>query len=99
MVKAIAVYGLVKSQSNRREGSATGSSWRIQINAFELAFDSATPNSGHIKYTWIKRSEKGTVALLLHDAIVFYCKAETEQLEEFVRHDTGFNLKFSEEAY
>jgi len=47
----------------------------------------------------IKRSEKGMVALLLHDAIVFYGKAETEQLEEFVRHDTGFNLRFSEEAY
>ena len=47
----------------------------------------------------IKRSEKGMVALLLHDAIVFYGKAETEQLEEFVKHDTGFNLRFSEEVY
>ena len=47
----------------------------------------------------IKRSEKGMVALLLHDAIVFYGKVEIKQLEEFVRHDTGFNLRFSEEAY
>jgi hypothetical protein len=49
--------------------------------------------------TLIKRAPDGIVALLLHDAIVLYGKADVKQLGEFVKQDTGFDIRFSEEAY
>jgi len=47
----------------------------------------------------IKRSNKGDIALLLHDAIVFNGKTSSSDLSAFVKRDTGFDLVFSEEAY
>ena len=47
----------------------------------------------------IKRSKKGDIALLLHDAIVFNGKTSPTDLSAFVKRDTGFDLVFSEEAY
>ena len=49
--------------------------------------------------TLIKRAPNGIVALLLHDAIVLYGKTETKQLQELVKQDAGFDIRFSEEAY
>jgi len=47
----------------------------------------------------IKRTNKGDIALLLHDAIVFNGKTSSSDLSAFVKRDTGFDLRFSEEAY
>ncbi len=47
----------------------------------------------------IKRSNKGDIALLLHDAIVFNGKTSSSDLSAFVKRDTGFDLVFSEEPY
>ena len=47
----------------------------------------------------IKRSNKGDIALLLHDAIVCNGKASLSDLSAFVKRDTGFDLVFSEEPY
>jgi len=47
----------------------------------------------------INRSNKGDIALLLHDAIVFNGKTSSSDLSAFVKRDTGFDLRFSEETY
>ena len=47
----------------------------------------------------IKRTNKGDIALLLHDATVFNGKTSSSDLSAFVKRDTGFDLRFSEEVY
>ena len=49
--------------------------------------------------TIIKHSNRQDVALLLHDAVIFYNKQSTDNLSEMVKKETGLNLAFSEEQY
>ena len=47
----------------------------------------------------IKHSKSTDVALLVHDCIVYYTPKNPSDLSKIVYESTGFNLKFSEEAY
>jgi hypothetical protein len=49
--------------------------------------------------TIIKHSNRQDIALLLHDAVIFYNKQSTDNLSEMVKKETGLNLAFSEEKY
>ena len=47
----------------------------------------------------IKHSDRDSVALLVHDCVVFYERQSTSNLSEIVKKETGFKLEFSEDKY
>ena len=47
----------------------------------------------------IKHSDRESVALLVHDCVVFYERQSTSNLSEIVKKETGFKLEFSEDKY
>jgi len=49
--------------------------------------------------TIIKHSSRSDIALLLHDAVIFYNKQSTDKLSQIVKKETGLCLAFSEEEY
>jgi len=74
----------------------------IEVETTKKAKDMAHILQGYerqILDSLIARCNTKDIAILLHDCVIFYNEQSPEKLSQFVREETGFNLKFSEEKY